>query len=42
MPRASLCLILTPQTPDLGLDLRISGGSLAFWLSSVRDRFPVI
>jgi hypothetical protein len=26
-----LCLILAPQTLDLALDLRISGGTLAFW-----------
>jgi hypothetical protein len=30
MPCASLCLIFTPQTPDLALDLRISGGTLVF------------
>jgi hypothetical protein len=41
MPYASLCLILTPQTPDLALDLRISGCSLALFMSSVCDRFPV-
>jgi hypothetical protein len=35
-------LILTPQTPDLALDLRISGGSIAFLLSSARDRFLAI
>jgi hypothetical protein len=42
MSSASLCLILTPQTPNLALDLRISGGTLAFWLNSVRDRFLAI
>jgi hypothetical protein len=41
MTFASLCLILIPQTPDLVLDLTISGGTLAFWLSSFRDQFPM-
>jgi hypothetical protein len=35
-------LYLDPQTPDSALGLMISGGSLAFWLSSARDRFPVV
>jgi hypothetical protein len=42
MSCASLCLIWTPKTPDLASDSRISGGSLALYLSSVRDRFLVI
>jgi hypothetical protein len=42
MPCAPLCLILTPQTPNLASDSKISGGSLALFLSLVRDQFLVI
>jgi hypothetical protein len=42
MSCAYLCLILTPQTQDLASDSRISVGSLAVFLSLVRDRFMAI
>jgi hypothetical protein len=39
MSCASLCMILTSQTPDLASDSRISVGTLGFYLSIVESRF---
>jgi hypothetical protein len=42
MPCATLCLIMTSQTSNLALDLRISVGTLDFCVSSVELQFQVI
>jgi hypothetical protein len=39
MSCASLCLILTPQMPDLAFDSRISVGTLGFLLTTGESRF---
>jgi hypothetical protein len=35
MSCASVCMMLTPQTPGLDFDSRVLVGYLALWLSSV-------
>jgi hypothetical protein len=42
MSCSSLCLILTPQTPDLVFDSRISVGTLAFLVELSRILIPLI
>jgi hypothetical protein len=42
LPRASLCLILTPPNFEFGFRLKDFGWTLGFWLSSVSIQFPAI